>query len=57
MRTPFLDNAKLKMIDYITELSIPNFMFHITHAYAILRANGVDVGKRDFIPTLKFIEE
>ena len=28
---------------------MPNFFFHITTAYAILRHNGVEVGKRDFL--------
>jgi len=34
---------------YLNQLSIPNFYFHVTTAYAILRHNGVDVGKMDFI--------
>ena len=31
--------------------AIPNFYFHCTTAYNILRANGVDLGKKDFIGT------
>jgi hypothetical protein len=27
---------------------LPNFYFHLTAAYAILRHNGVEIGKRDF---------
>jgi hypothetical protein len=27
----------------------PNFYFHVTTGYNILRANSVDIGKRDFI--------
>jgi hypothetical protein len=34
---------------YLTEMALPNFYFHITTAYAILRHNGVELGKRDFI--------
>lgn len=34
---------------YLTGFVIPNFLFHCTTAYAILRHNGVDVGKRDFL--------
>jgi hypothetical protein len=30
---------------------LPNFFFHITAAYAILRHNGVEVGKMDFLGT------
>jgi hypothetical protein len=35
--------------DYMTRLAIPNFYFHVTTAYAILRHNGVQLGKADFI--------
>jgi len=38
--------------DYFLEHGVPNFFFHITHAYAILRHNGVDVGKRDYLGAL-----
>ncbi len=34
---------------YLVHLVLPNFYFHLTAAYAILRHNGVDVGKQDFI--------
>ena len=34
---------------YLTRISVPNFYFHVTTAYAILRHNGVDLGKRDYI--------
>lgn len=35
--------------DYFIEHTIPNFYFHLTTAYAILRHNGVPVGKRDYL--------
>jgi hypothetical protein len=38
--------------DYLNQMALPNFYFHLTHAYAILRHNGVELGKRDFISTL-----
>jgi uncharacterized protein len=38
--------------DYFLEHGLPNFFFHLTHAYAILRHNGVDVGKRDYLGPL-----
>jgi hypothetical protein len=34
---------------YLIQFALPNFYFHTTMAYAILRENGVDVGKRDFM--------
>ena len=42
----FLD---FKGLDFVQRWAIPNVYFHITTAYAILRHNGVDIGKRDFI--------
>jgi len=38
--------------DYFIEHVIPNFYFHLTHVYAILRHNGVNLGKKDFLGTL-----
>jgi uncharacterized protein len=34
---------------YLIQFALPNFYFHTSMAYAILRHNGVDVGKRDFM--------
>jgi uncharacterized protein len=42
----FLD---FKGLAFVQRWAIPNVFFHITAAYAILRHNGVDVGKRDFL--------
>ena len=38
--------------DYFLEHALPNFYFHLTTAYALLRHNGVSIGKRDFLGTL-----
>jgi hypothetical protein len=38
--------------NYFLEHAVPNFFFHITHSFAILRHNGVDIGKRDYLGTL-----
>ena len=35
--------------DYLFQYSLPNFYFHLTTTYAILRHNGVEVGKGDFV--------
>jgi len=37
---------------YLTGFALPNFLFHVTAAYAILRANGVLLGKPDFLAHL-----
>lgn len=39
----------MKGLPYLTSFVLPNFYFHVTTAYAILRHNGVDLGKRDFV--------
>jgi hypothetical protein len=38
--------------DYLTRFALPNFFFHVTTAYAILRAAGVTLGKPDFMQHL-----
>lgn len=40
--------------DYATQFLLPNFYFHVTTAYTILRKNGVDVGKEQFMGQLPF---
>jgi hypothetical protein len=39
----------LKGQPYLLQFALPNFFFHATAAYAILRHNGIELGKRDFI--------
>ncbi|MFE8602713.1 DUF1993 domain-containing protein [Archangium violaceum] len=34
---------------YLLGFALPNFYFHLTTAYAILRHNGLDIGKADFL--------
>lgn len=50
----FMPDKVLLGPDYLVEMALPNFYFHITTAYAILRHNGVDVGKQDYIGSLNF---
>ena len=40
---------ELKGLLYLTQFAIPNFMFHVTTAYDILRHNGVELGKADYL--------
>jgi uncharacterized protein len=39
----------MKGADYLHHFALPNFYFHVTTAYDILRHCGVELGKRDFI--------
>ena len=41
--------AKFSGSQYLLGFAMPNFYFHVTTAYNILRHNGVEIGKRDFI--------
>jgi len=43
--------------DYLRNFALPNFYFHATTAYAILRANGVSLGKPDFLAHLGMPEQ
>lgn len=36
-------------LDYLTDFAMPNFYFHLATAYAILRKNGVQLSKRNFL--------
>jgi uncharacterized protein len=40
--------------DFVLHHAIPNFYFHVTTAYAILRHNGVDIGKKDYLGEIPF---
>jgi hypothetical protein len=42
---------------YLLQIAIPNIYFHLTTAYAILRHNGVDIGKRDFLGPIRWVDD
>jgi hypothetical protein len=42
--------------DYLLQMTIPNVYFHVAIAYAILRHNGVDIGKMDFLGPINWID-
>lgn len=46
---PFLKGKHVLGAAYVSQLQLPNFYFHATVAYSILRHNGVPLGKTDFI--------
>lgn len=43
------DTIRIAGLSYLTQRVLPNFFFHVTTAYALLRKDGVDIGKRDFV--------
>jgi hypothetical protein len=48
----WLQGKWVKGDHFLLQMSLPNFYFHVTTAYDILRHNGVDVGKMDFIGSI-----
>jgi uncharacterized protein len=39
----------IKGAQYLSNVGLPNFYFHVTTAYGLLRHNGVEIGKMDFL--------
>ncbi len=46
---PWMGGQSVRGETYIHRISVPNFYFHVTTAYAILRHNGVPLGKQDYV--------
>jgi hypothetical protein len=49
------EDKQVRAADYLLHNVYPNFFFHVTTAYDILRHNGVPVGKRDFVGPMPVI--
>lgn len=45
----FLPGMHILGQDYAMQFALPNFYFHMSTSYNLLRGNGVEIGKRDFI--------
>ncbi|MGZ5957993.1 MAG: DUF1993 family protein, partial [Myxococcaceae bacterium] len=54
VKRPRWEGKSMRATDYLLEQAMPNFFFHLTVAYALLRHNGVDLGKRDYLGKLTF---
>jgi hypothetical protein len=52
--TPRWEGKSLSGFEFFTQHVVPNFYFHVTTTYAILRHNGVDIGKKDYLGELPF---
>ena len=46
---PWLNGRWMRGDHYLAQVAIPNFYFHVVTAYAILRHNGVELGKMDYV--------
>ena len=49
---PRWEGKSMTASGYFIEHAMPNFFFHLTMTYALLRHNGIDVGKRDYLGQL-----
>lgn len=49
VKLSFMPGKAMTGVDYVHQMALPNFYFHLTHAYAILRHNGVELGKMKFM--------
>ena len=56
IKIPFPQGKALHADEYLFARQIPNFFFHVTTAYNLLRKGGVDVGKLDFIGSLELLD-
>ena len=53
---PRWKGKSLSGAEFLAQHALPNLYFHVTTAYAILRHNGVEVGKKDFLGELPYRE-
>jgi hypothetical protein len=56
IRLPNRPGKALPAAEYLYARQIPNFFFHVTTAYDLLRAGGLEVGKSDFLGPLGFVD-
>lgn len=53
----FMPGKCLSGVEYLNTLGLANFYFHLTTAYSILRHNGLNIGKTDFMGAVEFHDE
>lgn len=51
---PRWEGQYLTGLEFIQQHAIPNLYFHITTAYSILRHNGIEIGKKDYLGPMPF---
>ncbi len=53
----FFPGKVLSGLEYVNTLGLANFYFHLTTAYSILRHNGMNIGKTDYMGAVEFHDE
>jgi uncharacterized protein len=56
IKMPNRPGKGMKADEYLWHRQIPNFYFHVTTAYALLRKGGVEIGKTDFLGPLDIVD-
>lgn len=56
IRQPNRPGKALRAREYLIARQVPNFYFHMTTAYGLLRSNGVELGKADFLGQLELVD-
>jgi len=56
IKLPYPAGKTLHADEYLFARQLPNFFFHVTTAYDLLRAGGVEIGKSDYLGPLNFLE-
>lgn len=51
---PRWEGQYLTGLEFLQQHALPNFYFHMTTAYSILRHNGVEIGKKDYLGPMPF---
>lgn len=53
----FPKGKKLPATEWLPQMVIPNFFFHVGMAYALLRSAGVEIGKSDYLGAVKYQDQ
>ena len=56
IRLPNRPGKALRAREYLIARQVPNFYFHVTTAYGLLRSNGVELGKSDYLGHLDLVD-
>jgi hypothetical protein len=56
VKLPYPAGKALRADEYLLARQLPNFFFHVSTAYGLLRAGGVDIGKGDLLGTLGLLD-
>ncbi len=56
IRLPNRPGKAIAAEEYLYARQLPNFFFHVTTAYDLLRHGGVEIGKNDLLGTLGFVD-